>query len=71
MAAVEALGVSDEVRVPRILCIVLLHELVDDCLEKGWGMVRLCCEIWVDIHWFLMRGGRDLSLLDSDCRIEE
>ena len=50
VAAVEVLGVSDEVRVPRVLCLVLLRELVDDCLDEGWGMVRLSCEIQVEIH---------------------
>ena len=39
VAAVEVLGVSDEVRVPRVLCLVLLRELVDDCLDEGWGIV--------------------------------
>ena len=71
VAAVEVLGVRDEIRVLRVLSLTFSHELVDDSLDEGWGMVRLRREIKVEIHRVLIRGGRDPSLLDSDCQIEE
>ena len=50
VAAVQIFGVPDVVRVSCVLCLVIVRQLVDDCFDECWRMVRLRCEVEVKVH---------------------
>ena len=50
VAVVQIFGVPDVVRVSCVLCHVLVCQLVDDCFDECWRMVRLRCKLEVKVH---------------------
>lgn len=71
VATVQSLGVLDEVGIFCVLRLIFFHQLVDDGLDEGWGMVRLRGEVQVPIHWLLVGHRGDPSPLDRDREVEE